>query len=99
MQDDDFIMKYDNFISNNDKESNDVFDIEDIVSQLSYWDSSHVNLTVGGVKIEMKDINKKLLESIIKEMNDFQLDHDKGHGQGCYDRGSHDKACFDRSHG
>lgn len=98
MQDDDLI-KYDDLISINDKESIDVFDIEDIVSQLSYWDSSHVNVTVGGVKIKMKDINKKLLSSIIKEMNDFQLDHDRGHIQGCYDRGSHDKTCFDRSHG
>jgi hypothetical protein len=69
----------------------------DILSQLRSWHSSNVSVTVGGVKIEMANLNNTLLTSIINEMDDFIVDHDKNHGQACYDRGGHDKVCFDRA--
>ncbi len=69
----------------------------DILSQLRSWHTSNVSISAGGVKIETANLNNALLTSIINEMDSFVVDHDKGHGKGCYDRGSHDKVCFDRA--
>ena len=47
---------------------------------------NHIGITVGRVRIEVEKLDNRLLASILKEMNNFIVDHDKTHAQDCYDR-------------